>query len=277
VFKFNINTKFQQPVSPFPSAEDFPAGFLSRDWEDLFSLTPAERLGVSLKEVFAVPWEVDEPVSPPCKDYEVTSSGVEDIQVDEPVRPSAPAKSLIRRGFFGPRAAPPLPVVLKEVLPVRKGKDPIPEVGSSSVAAVQPSSQVSSFFNGAAVKETRRESGIPINSSVSLSQLWYTRRVKEMVTKQLNKNKDLIAEVVGVIPVVGEDWVANALNLALVLGFSWGGEDKKLRDLVKATVPKVKGMRELKNLDCTISLVKGKRRRGWSGSKNAFSFPPEVH
>jgi hypothetical protein len=35
-------------VSPFPSAKDFPAGFLSRDWEDLFSLTPAERLGVSL-------------------------------------------------------------------------------------------------------------------------------------------------------------------------------------------------------------------------------------
>jgi hypothetical protein len=109
------------------------------------------------------------------------------------------------------------------------------------------------------VKETRRESGFPTNSSVSLSQLWYTRRVKEKVAKQLNKNKDLIAEVVGVIPVVGEDRVANALNLAPVLGLSWGGEDKKLRDLVEATVPKVKGMRELKNLDCTISPVKGKR------------------
>jgi hypothetical protein len=173
------------PISPFPSAEDFPVGFLSRDWEDLFSSTPTERLGVSLKEVFAVPWEVDEPLSPPCRDYEVTLSGAEDIQVDEPVRPSAPAKSLIWHGFFGPRAALPPSVVLKEVSPVRKGKDPIPEVGSSSVAAVQPSSQVSSFFNGAAVKETRRESGIPTNSSVSLSQLWYTWRVKEKVTKQL--------------------------------------------------------------------------------------------
>jgi hypothetical protein len=131
-------------------------------------------LGVSLKEVFAVPWEVDEPVSPPCRDYEVISSGAEDIQGDEPVRPSAPAKSLIQRGFFGPRAAPPPPVVLKEVSPVGKGKDPIPKVGSSSVAAVQPSLQVSSFFNGVAVKETRRESGFPTNSSVSLSQLWYT-------------------------------------------------------------------------------------------------------
>jgi hypothetical protein len=89
--------------------------------------------------------------------------------------------------------------------------------------------------------------------------------------------KELIAEAVGVIPVVEEDQVANALNLAPVLGLSWGGEDKKFQDLVEATVPKVKGMRELKNLDCAISPVKGKRRQGWSGSKNAFSFPPEVH
>jgi hypothetical protein len=71
--------------------------------------------------------------------------------------------------------------------------------------------------------------------------------------------------------------VADALNLAPVLGLSWGGEDKKLRDLVEATVPKVKGMKELKNLDCAISLVKGKRRWGWLGSKNAFLFPSEVH
>jgi hypothetical protein len=87
----------------------------------------------------------------------------------------------------------------------------------------------------------------------------------------------LIAEAVGVIPVVGEDRVANTLNLAPVLGLSWGDEDKKLRDLVEATIPKVKGMRELKNLDCTISPLKGRRRRGWLGSKNAFSFPLEVH
>jgi hypothetical protein len=208
------------PVSPFPSAKDFLAGFLSRDWEDLFSSTHVERLGVSLKEVFAVPWEVDEPLSPPCKDNEVTLFGVEDNRVDEPVRPSALAKSLIQRGFFGSRAAPSPPVVLKEVLPVRKGKDPIPGVGSSSVAAVLPSSQVSSSSNWAAMKETRRESGTPTNSSVSLSQLWYTRRVKEKVAKQLNENKDLIAEVVGVIPVVGEDWMANALNLGPILGLS---------------------------------------------------------
>jgi hypothetical protein len=81
--------------------------------------------------------------------------------------------------------------------------------------------------------------------------------VKEKVAKQLNKNKVLISEAMGAILVVGEDRVANALNLALVLGLSWGGEDKKLRDLVEASVPKVKGMRELKNMDCTISPAKG--------------------
>jgi hypothetical protein len=168
---------------------------------------------------------------------------------------------------------------------VPKGKDPTTEVGSCSVsttsvpvilpvispslledkqgvqspvAAVLPLSQVCSSSDGTAVMEP-----ISINSSVSLSQLWYSQRVKEKVAKQLNKNKELIVEVVGVIPVVGEDQVADALNLAPVLGLSWVGEDKKLWDLVEATVPKVKGMRELKNLDCDISPVKGKQRRGW--------------
>jgi hypothetical protein len=37
---------------------------------------------------------------------------------------------------------------------------------------------------------------------------------------------------------------------------------------------RLRGMRELKKLDCSISLVKC--RRGFFGSKNVFSFPPEV-
>jgi hypothetical protein len=105
--------KLLVPGFHFPSAEDFPAGFLSRDWEDLFSSRPADRLGVSLKEVFAAPWEVDEPVSPSCRDNEVTSSGAEDLQV---VRPSALAKSLLWLGFLGQRAVPSPPMV-KKVLP----------------------------------------------------------------------------------------------------------------------------------------------------------------
>ena len=44
--------------------------------------------------------------------------------------------------------------------------------------------------------------------------------MKEKVAKQLKKNKVLIAEVMGLIPMVGEDRIANALNLAPVLGLS---------------------------------------------------------
>jgi hypothetical protein len=122
-------------------------------------MRPADRLGVSLKEVFAAPWEVDElvsPSSPSCRDNEVASSGAEDIQV---VRPSAPAKSLLRRGFLGPRAVPSPPVVLKEVLPLLKGKDSNPEEGSSSSATVLLSSHVCSSSDGAAVMEPRKENG----------------------------------------------------------------------------------------------------------------------
>jgi hypothetical protein len=273
----------QMPAPSFSVsfAEEFfgflPAGSLSKDWEDFYSSLPTDREGMSdselLEEAFALPWEVDVPASSSCREKEVFSSGVE---INQLVRPSAPAKSLIRRGFLGPRAVSPSPEVLKEIMPVLTGKkSTVPVIFPSlsedkqgvqpPVADVLPLSQVCSSANGMEV------------SSVSGSQLWYNRRVKEKVAKQLNKNKVLIAEAVGVTPVVGEDRVANALNLAPVLGLSWGGEDKKLRDLVEATVPKVKGMRELKNLDCTISPVKGKRRRGWLGSKDAFSFPPEVH
>jgi hypothetical protein len=40
---------------------------------------------------------------------------------------------------------------------------------------------------------------------------------------------------------------------------------------------KAKGMRELKNLDCSMSPVKSQRRRGAGGSKKDISFPPKVH
>jgi hypothetical protein len=71
------------------------------------------------------------PASPSCKDKEVSSFGVEINQV---VCPSAPVRSLLRRGFLCPRAVSPPSVVLKEVLPVTKGKDPTTEVGSCSVS-----------------------------------------------------------------------------------------------------------------------------------------------
>jgi hypothetical protein len=274
------------PGFSVPSAEEFldflPAGSLSKDWQDFFSSLHTDRRGMSeselIKEAFALPWEVDEPASLSCRDEEASSSGVEGGT--QMVRPPAPMKSLLRRGFFGSRIGSPHPVVLKEVLPVFKNSDISTEDEASSISGpvILPSlledkqgvhsTQVCESSNRTVETEPN-----PINSSVS----WYNRRVKGKMAKQLNKNKELIAEAVGILPVGGGDRVSDALNLAPVLGLSWGGEDKKLRDIIEATVPKVKGMRELKNLDCDISPVKDKRRRGWSGSKNARSFPPEVH
>jgi hypothetical protein len=297
----NGSSQLPAPGFSVPSAEELfgflPAGSMSKDWEEFYSSLSTAYVGLSdseiIKEAFALPWEVEVPASQSCKEEYVPSSGAEINQV---VRPTAPARSLLRRGFLGPRAVSPSSVVLKEVSPVIKGKEPATEDEScavpsfsapvlptvilpsmqedkqgvqSTVAAVSPSAQVCPSSVGTDVTKP-----IPFNSSGSW---WYTRRVKEKLAKQLNKNKELIAEAVGVKHVVREDRVADTLNLAPVLGLSWGGEHKKFQDLVEATVPKVKGMRELKNLDCAISPVKGKRRRGWSGSKNACSFPPEVH
>jgi hypothetical protein len=74
--------------------------------------------------------------------------------------------------------------------------------------------------------------------------------------------------------------VLSVMKVAPVMGLSWGGDDKKMLDLLSARDKrerKVKGMRELKNLDCSMSPVKGQRRRGVVGSKNDISFPYKVH
>ena len=44
--------------------------------------------------------------------------------------------------------------------------------------------------------------------------------------------------------------------------------------VVEASAANVKGMRELKNLDCYISPVKGQHQWGFLGSKNEFFFFP---
>jgi hypothetical protein len=116
------------------------------------------------------------------------------------------------------------------------------------------------------------------------SQLVYSWRVKEKVAKQLNKNKELLAKVV--VDNLGEGVegyskeVLDMMNVAPVVGMSWGGDDKKLLDLFSIMdkgEQEAKGTRELKNLDYSISPVKHQPRRGVVGSKNAFSFPPKVH
>ena len=106
----------QMPAPDFsiPFAEEFfgffPVGSLSKDWEDFYSSLPSDCEGMSdselLAEAFALPWEVDVLVRPSRRNKEVSSSRAEINQV---VRPSTPAKSLIRRGFLGPRAVSPPP------------------------------------------------------------------------------------------------------------------------------------------------------------------------
>jgi hypothetical protein len=99
-----------------------------------------------------------------------------------------------------------------------------------------------------------------------------------------------MAESVGVTQ-VGEKGYSkaalDAMKFTPVVGMTWGGEDNKMLEMFSAfdkrkpsvdvSTPKVKGLRELKNLDCTLSPVKCQRRRGFSGSTNDFSFPLEVH
>ena len=93
--------------------------------------------------------------------------------------------------------------------------------------------------------------------------------MKEKVAKQLHKNKELLAEVMVETLVEGVEGyskgVLDVMNLAPVVGLSGGGEGKNLLDfflslirepIIGISATKGKGMRELKNLDCSISLVK---------------------
>jgi hypothetical protein len=254
-----------------------------------------------IPEAYSLPWEDDLSASPSSSDWEASDSGVVDF-VDLPMLKvtlakvvrgspqaksawnSSPAKSLIRWGFLGLRVAPPM--VLDDVLLtpatalIRRGF-----LGSCRVPlALLAVKGFVSLSDGAA--ELGRSLSQPVSSTsfASKSQLGYSWRVKEKVAKQLNKNKEMLAEVVVVNPGEGVEGYSkeglSGMNVAPVVGMFWGRDDKKLLDLLSARDRrewKAKGMRELKNLDCSISLVKCQRRRGVVGSKNAFSFPPEVH
>jgi hypothetical protein len=61
--------------------------------------------------------------------------------------------------------------------------------------------------------------------------------------------------------------------------------EEEWEPIIGVSAPKVKGKRELKNLECSINFeARGRRtspakcqhRWGVFGSKNVFSFPPEV-
>jgi hypothetical protein len=121
------------------------------------------------------------------------------------------ASVLIHRGFLGSCLVPP-------TLPRVKGSvsisDGAAELGRSLIQTI------SSTF------------------SVSKSQMGYSRRVKEKVAKQLNKNKEMLAEVVVVNPGEGVEGyskeVLSVMNVATMVGMTWGGDDKKLLDLLFA-------------------------------------------
>ena len=233
---------------------------------------------------FPLPWEDDLSVSPSSKVQEGSISGVV-VSVDLPgleetlakaacgssqaksTRNSSPAKSLIRRGFFGSRDAPP--TVLDDTLP---------GLTSPAPPALPGVKGATSLPDGAAALGRSLSQPVASTSAVSKSQLWYFRRVKDKVAKQLIKNKETLAETVVVN--TGEEVegyskeVHSLMDVAFLVGMTWGGDDNKLLDLLSAREQKAKGMRELKNLDCSISPVKSQRRRGGVGFKNAYSFPP---
>ena len=141
------------------------------------------------------------------------------------------------------------------------------------------------------------ESGAPSYSSVSKSQIGYAWRVKEKLAKQLHKNKELFAEVVADTSENGEEnyleVLLDAVKFASSMGLSCGeGDDEKIllnifsniEEERKPYTSKVKGKRELKNLECSInyearerpSPERCHRYRVCVGTKNAFSFPPVV-
>jgi hypothetical protein len=228
-----------------------------------------------IMEAFALPWEVDssdiegEDSDSGVADHDIelvsevcSAEDLRDPPQDKTARTPSPALGLIKRDFLGPRAVHPAPVKV-----VKKPAQPVVEGSVSEAVLGRGFSQPSH-----------------VTSSVAKSQRGYAQRVKEKMAKQPNKNKELLAEIVVDVPVVGEEGysirVLEAMKCAPVVGMSWGGDDKKLLDTfstMENKEPKVKGLRELKNLDCSMSPVKCQHSRGVGGSKFARSFPPEIH
>ena len=244
-------------------AADFGSGSLLAIQQISLVSIPASPVVASLSQADALASKVIDSVSsgvsicstsPLCREKEDSFPVVMDpilspASVDahaKTVRNPSLALGLIRWNFFGPRVvSPPRAVVEEASLSIQGCKD----------------------SNPALVKAD--ENPAPIYSFVSKSQLGYSRRVKEKVAKQLHKNKELLAEIVVETPVEGVEGyskgVLDAMNLGPVVGLSWGAEDKffgpffvidKREPIIGVSAPKVKGIRELKNLDCSISPVK---------------------
>ena len=171
------------------------------------------------------------------------SSAVEEVPIKTD-RKHSPAKGLLRRGFFGAENYSPSSPKVKEasssILAAEEdsstsSKKMGPSIANSqaiSKAAYRGSSGGASL--GAAKLGMRlrlshpgmMESGAPIYSYVSKSQLGYSLRVKNNTGKQLKKNKKLLTEVVVDTPVVGvegySEVVLDTMELAPTLGLTYG-------------------------------------------------------
>jgi hypothetical protein len=179
------------------------------------------------QEVFLFPWEEDLPASPweEAHGFGVTDIVVALVSEVLPVKASyCPSKTpnLIQRGFFGLRAASSSPSGVKEASLSTKGKDPC-----SEKALPIPSSLLEKSVLSLGVVE------VGLIPHVSKSQVVYARRVKDEVSKQLQKNKELLAKVMADIPTEGySKEVIHTMNFALVVGLSWGGDDKRMLNLL---------------------------------------------
>jgi hypothetical protein len=176
----------------------------------------------------------------------------------------SPAKGMIRRGFLDPRiASPSLPLAIVSLASsVQADKNPAPTKGLIcrgflGLSTASPSTQgskvdieepqvcsiVSTSFGATELGLSLSQSypcmtggGAPIYSSVSKSQLGYSRRVKDKLAKQLHKNNELLNEVVVETSVEGVEGyskgVLDAVKFTPNVGLSWGGDEKSLLDLL---------------------------------------------
>jgi hypothetical protein len=149
------------------------------------------------------------------KEASLSSQGCKVSQVEVDENP-APVKGLIRRGCLGLSSASPSMLVVEEVLSSQVCS-PL-STNSLSFRADELGRILSQVF------PCMTEGGAPIYSSISNSQVGYSWRVKEKVAKQLNKNKELLAEVVVETLMEGVEGyskgVLNAMNSAPVVGLS---------------------------------------------------------
>ena len=140
----------------------------------------------------------------------------------------------------------------------------LPALTSLAPPALPGVKGATSLPAGAAALGRSLSHPVASTSAVSKSQLGYFRRVKEKVAKQLIENKEMLAETMVVNPGEGVEGyskeVHSVMDMASMVGMTWGGDGNKLLDLLSARERKAKRMRELKNLDYSISPVKSQRR-----------------